>query len=156
VGTAGGKNGKARAAEAEPVPVPPVEGVPVDAPVEAPQTNALRRTRVIVRRLGPWSVFRFAFLYSLSIMLVLYLALVILYTILGAIGVLDTLVKLMITLNIGEKGFRFNGGWIFSRLLVIGLVLVLLWSIVKVISTLIYNLISNIVGGVEVTLAERR
>jgi hypothetical protein len=145
VGTAGGKNGMARTAEAA-----------TASSLEAPQTNALRRTRVIVRRLGPWSVFRFAFLYSFSIMLVLYLALAILYTILGAIGVLDTLVKLMITLNIGEKGFRFNGGWIFSRLFVIGVVLVLLWSVIKVISTLIYNLISNIVGGVEVTLAERR
>ncbi|MDP9295580.1 MAG: DUF3566 domain-containing protein [Actinomycetota bacterium] len=125
-------------------------------PRETTQTNALRRTRVIVRRLGPWSVFRFSLLYSFSVMLVIYLALVILYTILGAIGVLDALVKVLVEFSVVSKGYTFNGGWIFSRLFVVGVVLVLLWSFIKVISTLIYNLVSNIVGGVEVTLAERR
>jgi len=33
---------------------------------------------------------------------------------------------------------------------------VLLWSVIKVVASLIYNLVSNIVGGIEVTLAERR
>jgi hypothetical protein len=120
------------------------------------RTNALQRSRVIVRRLGPWSVFRFSLLYTLSVMLVVYLALVILYTILGALGVLDTVVKLMVNLGAAEKGFGIDGGWIFSRLFVIGLVLVVLWSVLKLISAVIYNLVSDIVGGVEVTLAERR
>jgi hypothetical protein len=125
-------------------------------PAETTQTNPLRRTRVIVRRLGPWSVFRFSLLYSFSVMLVLYLALAILYTILSAIGVLDALIKVLVVSTIVTKGFTFDGAWIFSRLFVVGLVLVLLWSFIKVISTLIYNLVSNVVGGVEVTLAERR
>jgi hypothetical protein len=125
-------------------------------PEETTETNALRRTRVIVRRLGPWSVFRFSLLYSFSVMLVIYLALVILYTILGAIGVLDALVKVLVEFSVVSKGYTFNGGWIFSRLFVVGLALVLLWSVIKVISTLIYNLVSNVVGGVEVTVAERR
>jgi hypothetical protein len=125
-------------------------------PAETTQTNALRRTRVIVRRLGPWSVFRFSLLYSFSVMLVIYLALVILYTILGAIGVLDGLIKVLVVSTVVSKGFAIDGGWLFSRLFVVGLALVLLWSVIKVISTLIYNLVSNIVGGVEVTVAERR
>jgi hypothetical protein len=125
-------------------------------PAETTQTSPLRRTRVIVRRLGPWSVFRFSLLYSFSVMLVLYLALVILYTILGAIGVLDALIKVLVVSTVVSNGFTFDGAWIFSRLFVVGLVLVLLWSFIKVVSTLIYNLVSNVVGGVEVTLAERR
>ena len=142
VGTAGGKNGRARTKEAP--------------PAGATQTNALRRTRVIVRKLGPWSVFRFSLLYSFSIMLVLYLALAMLYTILGAIGVLDALVKVLVVSTVVTKGFTIDGAWLFSRLFVVGLALVLLWSVIKVISTLIYNLVSNVVGGIEVTLAERR
>src|SRR5205823_13643575 len=128
------------------------------APAEpAVQTSGLRRSRVIVRRLGPLSVFRFTLLYSFSVMLVIYLALAILYTVLGALGVLDSVAKTVVNFGGGgSKGFSFNGGWIFSRLFVIGVVLVLLWSGLKVIATLIYNLVSNIVGGVEVTLAERR
>ena len=125
------------------------------APAEITQTNPLRRTRVIVRRLGPLSVFRFTLLYSFSVMLVVYLALVILYSVLGALGILDSVAKTIVEFG-GSKGFRFNGGWIFSRLFFLGVALVFLWSVLKVIASLIYNLVSNIVGGIEVTLAERR
>lgn len=125
-------------------------------PAEITQTNPLRRTRVIVRRLGPLSVFRFTLLYSFSVMLVAYLALAILYTVLGALGVLDSVAKVLVSFSVVAKGFRFNGGWIFSRLFFAGVALVLLWSVIKVIASLIYNLVSNIVGGIEVTLAERR
>lgn len=125
-------------------------------PAEITQTNALRRTRVIVRRLGPLSVFRFTLLYSFSVMLVAYLALAILYTVLGALGVLDSVAKVLVSFSVVAKGYRFNGGWIFSRLFFVGVAVVLLWSVIKVIASLIYNLVSNIVGGIEVTLAERR
>ena len=125
-------------------------------PAEVTQTNSLRRTRVIVRRLGPLSVFRFTLLYSFSVMLVAYLALTILYTVLGALGVLDSLAKVLVSFSVVAKGFRFNGGWVFSRLFIVGVALVLLWSVIKVVASLIYNLVSNIVGGIEVTLAERR
>jgi hypothetical protein len=125
-------------------------------PAEVTQTNSLRRTRVIVRRLGPLSVFRFTLLYSFSVMLVAYLALAILYTVLGALGVLDSVAKVLVSFSVVAKGYRFNGGWIFSRLFFLGVALVLLWSVIKVIASLIYNLVSNIVGGIEVTLAERR
>jgi hypothetical protein len=141
VAPTGRRNGRARAAQ---------------PPAEVTQMNPLRRTRVIVRRLGPLSVFRFTLLYSFSVMLVLYLALVILYTVLGALGVLDSVAKILVSFSVVSKGFHFNGGWIFSRLFLAGVVLVLLWSVIKVIASLVYNLVSNIVGGIEVTLAERR
>ncbi|MFL5736786.1 MAG: DUF3566 domain-containing protein [Actinomycetota bacterium] len=141
VAPTGRRNGRTRAAQ---------------TPAEVTQMNPLRRTRVIVRRLGPLSVFRFTLLYSFSVMLVLYLALVILYTVLGALGLLDSLGKTMVSFGVVNKGFHFNGGWIFSRLFLLGVVLVLLWSLIKVIASLVYNLVSNIVGGIEVTLAERR
>jgi len=144
VAPAGRRNGGTRAAEV--------------APSTLTHTNSLRRTRVIVRRLGPLSVFRFTLLYSFSVMLVAYLAIAILYTVLGALGVLDSLAKTIVDFGGGgSKGqFSFNGGWIFSRLFIVGVALVLLWSVIKVIASLIYNLVSNIVGGIEVTLAERR
>jgi hypothetical protein len=142
VAPTGRRNGRARAG--------------ATTPAEITQTNSLRRTRVIVRRLGPLSVFRFTLLYSFSVMLVAYLALAILYTVLGALGVLDSVAKVLVSFSVVAKGFRFDGRWIFSRLFFVGVALVLLWSVIKVIASLIYNLVSNIVGGIEVTLAERR
>ena len=75
VAPTGRRNGRVQA-EVSPAPAEP-----------AVQTSGLRRSRVIVRRLGPLSVFRFTLLYSFSVMLVIYLALAILYTVLGALGV---------------------------------------------------------------------
>jgi hypothetical protein len=143
VAPTGRRNGRTRAA--------------ATSPAEITQTNSLRRTRVIVRRLGPLSVFRFTLLYSFSVMLVVYLSLAILYTVLGALGTLDSIAKTVHSFGGGgAKGFSFDGAWIFSRLFFVGVALVLLWSVIKVIASLIYNLVSNIVGGIEVTLAERR
>jgi Transmembrane domain of unknown function (DUF3566) len=142
VAPTGRRNGRTRVAEPQ--------------AADVTQMNPLRRTRVIVRRLGPLSVFRFTLLYSFSVMLVLYLAVVILYTVLGALGVLDSVSKVLVSFSVVAKGFHFNGGWVFSRLFILGVALVLLWSVIKVIASLVYNLVSNIVGGIEVTLAERR
>jgi len=143
VAPTGRRNGRTRAAE--------------PAAAELTHTNSVRRTRVIVRRLGPLSVFRFTLLYSFSVMLVIYLALAILYTVLGALGTLDSIAKTVHTFGGGgTKGFSFDGAWIFSRLFFVGVAIVLLWSVIKVIASLVYNLVSNIVGGIEVTLAERR
>ena len=38
----------------------------------------------------------------------------------------------------------------------IGLAMVVIWSLINVFVAFLYNLLSDIVGGVEVTLSERR
>ena len=53
-------------------------------------------------------------------------------------------------------GFHFHGFWIFSRLFLIGIAGVLVWSFVNLFVALLYNLISDVVGGVQVTLGEKR
>ena len=43
-----------------------------------------------------------------------------------------------------------------ARGLSIGLVLVVLWTLINVFIVFLYNLLSDVVGGIEVTLSERR
>jgi hypothetical protein len=112
-----------------------------------------RRTKVVIKRVGPWSLFRFSLLFYFCIMVVIWLGLLILYQILGLLGVLDSATDL---LNDFWTGFRFHGWWIFSRLFAAGLVMVVFGAVVNLFVAFLYNLISNFVGGVEVTLAERR
>ncbi len=101
---------------------------------------------------------RFSLLFYFSLMLVIVLALAILYGIMGAIGVLDSAGKLLASLGFGDgRGrFVFNGGWIFTRVFLVGVALVVFGSFVNLLVAVLYNLISDIVGGVEVTLGERR
>ncbi|MBA3728205.1 MAG: DUF3566 domain-containing protein [Actinobacteria bacterium] len=117
-----------------------------------------RRARVVIRRLEPWSVLKFSLLFYFCLMMIFVVAMLLLYWVLGLTGVLDSLSQLMVTLAFGdeETGFQFNGFWIFSRLFLVGTVGVVLWSLVNWLVALLYNLVSDVVGGISVTLAERR
>ncbi len=89
-------------------------------------------------------------------MLVVFLgAMLILYAVLGAIGALDSLTRLIRDL-FADQSFEIHGDWLFTRGLAIGFALVVLWTLVNVFVVFLYNLLSDIVGGIEVTLSERR
>jgi Transmembrane domain of unknown function (DUF3566) len=116
-------------------------------------TPTVRRTRVVVKKVGPWSVFRFYLLYNFCVMLVVLLGLTIVYNVLGAIGVLHTTERF---LRQFWSSFKFHGGWLFTRAFAVGVVMVVFWSLVKLMTAFMYNLISDLVGGFEVTLTERK
>jgi len=135
------------------VPAPEVVGaIPPEIP-RAPRRRA-RQTRVVLRKVGPWSVFKFSLLFYLCVMTVILLALAMLYGILGAVGALEHVTEFARNL-FADKSFSINGGWIFARLTVLGLAMVLIWSLINLFIAFLYNLISDVIGGIEVTLAER-
>jgi hypothetical protein len=116
-----------------------------------------RRTKVIVRKVDPWSVLKFSLLFYFCLMLVFLLAFVILYWLLGVTGVLDSVAKVLGDVGFGGTGgFEFHGYWIFSRLFLVGLAGVVVWSLLNMLIAVLYNLVSDVVGGIQVTLAERR
>jgi hypothetical protein len=117
-----------------------------------------RKTRVVVKKVSPWSVFKFSLIYYFCLMMVILLGLTILYNILGAFGVLESIAEFIGTLWVPENAeqFEINGGWLFTRAFAVGIVMVVFWSLVKLLVTFMYNLISDLVGGIEVTLTERR
>ncbi len=125
------------------------------APAQEPGRGGPRHTRVMIRKVGPWSVLKFSLLFYSCVMLVILLALAILYGILGAIGALDSVTRLTRDL-FADQSFEIQGSWIFSRLALIGVAMVVLWSLINLFVAFLYNLISDVVGGIEVTLAERR
>lgn len=145
-----------------------VEQPSVETPAAPSPKKQPRRTRVIVRKVGPWSVLKFSLLFYTCVMLVVLLALAILYSVLDAAGVLDSVGSLIASLRLGGEcveaagraepvcTFQFDGGWLFSRALGLGLIGVGLWSFVNVFVAFLYNLISDVVGGIEVTLGEKR
>jgi Transmembrane domain of unknown function (DUF3566) len=129
---------------------------PRRTPAERPSRKAQRRhARVVIRKVGPWSVFKMSLIFYACVMLVLLGAGVILYGVLGAIGALDSTTRLIRDL-FADQTFVINGRWLFSRGLGIGLAMVIVWSLINVFIAFLYNLISDLVGGIEVTLAERR
>jgi hypothetical protein len=142
---------------------PPVSGEPAppkepEKPGSAPKQSARprsRQARVVVRKLGPWSVLKLSFLFYLCVMTVIIGAFVILYAVLDAIGALDSVTRLIRDL-FADQTFEIHTDWLLTRGVLIGFVMVVLWSLINLFVVFLYNLLSDIVGGVEVTLSERR
>jgi hypothetical protein len=127
----------------------------VTARVEDTRATA-RQTRVVVKKVQPWSVFKFSLLFYFCLMLVFLFALLILYWVLSVIGVLDSLAHVLQTILGERQPFEFHSFWIFSRLFLIGVLGVVVWSFVNLFVTLLYNLVSDVVGGIQITLGDRR
>jgi hypothetical protein len=118
---------------------------------------------VVIRRLGPWSVLKFSLFFYFCVWLIVFLALVIIYMLMSAVGAIDSLEKLLGYLfATGEQSTRgptpieVNEGVVGLVTFLGGCVLTLVWSLINVLVAFLYNLISDVVGGVEVTLAEKR
>jgi len=127
-----------------------------------PVRQGARRTRVVVRRVGPLSVLKFSLIFYFCVMLIVFFALAIIYAVLSAAGAMEEIGKLLgYFFGTGETGTRdpepiaINGGAVFTWLFIGGLVFTVVWSVINVFVAFLYNLISDIVGGIDVTLAEK-
>jgi len=127
-----------------------------------PLASVPRRTKVTVRRVGVSSVLKFSLIFYLCVMLVLWLALLIIFLLLQAGGVMDTIAERLGELSgkkVGTKGYEpvvIDGTAIFTALFLLGLGWTVVMAGINMFIAVIYNLISDLVGGVDVTLAERR
>ena len=123
--------------------------------------KATRRTRVVLRKVGPLSVFKFSLLFYLCVMLIVYFALLIIYIILSAGGAIDSLAKVLGYVfgsgdsTSGPTPVVIDGKKVFTWLFIAGLVFTVIWSVINVFVAFLYNLISDIIGGVEIMLAEK-
>ncbi len=106
----------------------------------------------MIRRIDPWSVLKVSILFYLSLVLVLLLAGVLLWTAGSAIGAVDGVEKLIA--GFGFQGFEFVGGQLLRGFMAAGLVIVVLGTGMSVVVAVLYNLISDLVGGIELTVLE--
>lgn len=111
-----------------------------------------RRVRRVVRRIDTWSVLKVAGLFSLSLVLVLLIAGILLWLAGSAVGAIGSVEKFMGA--IGFEDFRFVGGQLLRGFVAAGLVLVIMGTGLAVLMAVIYNLISDVVGGIELTVLE--
>lgn len=116
----------------------------------------------MVRKVGPLSVFKFSLLFYLCVMLIVLFALTIVYGVLSAAGAIDSFESVLgevfgtgVTSTGGAEPLEINGGTLFAWSFMGGLVFALVWSLINVFVALLYNLIADIVGGVEITLTDR-
>jgi len=110
-----------------------------------------RRARLVVRRLDPWSVLKFSLLFYFSLLLVGVLAFAVIWFVLAHMGVFTSLTSFAGEFNLDV---HFPAGRIFRWYLVAGLAGVFAWTVATVLLTLLFNLVNDITGGIEVVLAD--
>lgn len=116
------------------------------------------RASMQIRRIDPWSALKVSLLLSIALFFVWMIAVAIMYLVLGGMGVwtkLNSNVGDLLTSTSGSSGELVSSGTIFGGALLIGLVNIVLLTALATVGAFIYNLITDIVGGVEVTLADR-
>ena len=125
-----------------------------------------RRVKVTIRKVNPWSVLKFSMLFYFCLMLVFLVGFVILWAILDSAGIVNSFEDLLTQFwGAGDVAtgpddpvtpFRIDFWYVFRMALLIGLLSIVLWAALTMFVAFLYNLISDLVGGIEVTLVERR
>jgi hypothetical protein len=117
------------------------------------------RASMQIRRIDPWSALKVSLVLSVALFFVWMIAVAFLYLVLGGMGVwskLNSNVGDLLTSTGGSAGGELvSSGTIFGGAALIGLVNIVLLTAMATCAAFIYNLTTDLVGGVEVTLADR-
>jgi Flp pilus assembly pilin Flp len=119
-----------------------------------------RRANLVIARIEPWSVMKFSFLISLVLWLVMFVAVALLYYALSSLGVFAALQRTLasVTSSQGSAGVDLSKWTSATRVLgytmLLGAVDVVLITAISTVGAVIYNLVTHLGGGIEVTLKE--
>ncbi|KGH48642.1 hypothetical protein IN07_00455, partial [Modestobacter caceresii] len=119
-----------------------------------------RRARLQLRHIDTWSALKISLVLSIALFFVWMVAVGILYGVLSSLGVFDTVNDLIgqlatTTETTDGGGEVITAGVVFGGAAVIGAINIVLLTALCTVGTFVYNLCSDLVGGLEVTLAER-
>lgn len=148
----------AKPAQQAPAPPPTQPPQPMPAPVR--RTSRVRKARLRLLRVDPWSVMKTSFLLSVAIGIAIFVAVAVLWSVLDAAGVFAAVGNLVLELTASETspGVDIQDYTALSRVLgfttLIAVVDVVLITALATLGAFLYNLSAGLLGGLEVTLAE--
>src|SRR5215207_8481504 len=132
---------------------PQVQTRPLPRPAASAMGPAVdRRARLVLRRLDPWSVLKFSVVADSFLMLISLLVFAVIWFVLANMGAFTSLTDFAGNFNLEVA---FPAGTVFKWYTFVGLLGVVVWSIATVLLTLLFNLVNDVTGGIEVVLAER-
>ena len=124
-----------------------------ETPVVARGAVSTRRSRVEMTKVDLWSVLKVALCFYLAGLAMMIIAGLVVWLLLDASGGIHNFERFMGDI-MSAKDYRLVASQILLGSVLVGLVLVALMTIITVIAAALYNLFSELVGGVEVTLVE--
>ena len=120
-----------------------------------------RKARLRLSRIDPWSVMKTSFLFSIAAGIMMWVAVYVLWTLIGASGMIEAINGVLTTLLSNDQDqspFRVedfvNTNKVMGFTTLFAVVNVVILTALGTIFAFLYNLSANILGGLELTLAE--
>jgi len=137
-----------RSPDYDPAPFP----IPMNLPRVLGRKPRVRRVTRVVRHVDPWSVFKIAFVANIVLYLIVLTAGVLLWNVAYATGTVDNVERFFE--SFGWSSFEFNGGQIYHNAWIGGLFVVIGLTGLAVLMATLFNLITDLVGGMRFTVLE--
>ncbi len=123
-------------------------------------SGKVRKARLRVSHLDPWSVMKTSFLLSVALGIVTVVAVAVIWSLLGAAGIWEAINSAVgdVVAEDGQSTFAIEDYLGTSRVLgftmLVAVVDVVLVTVVATLGAFLYNLAAALLGGIEVTLSE--
>ena len=141
-------------------PAAPSSGTAVGSPgKKAARPRRTRRARLRLVQVDAWSVMKTSFLLSIALGIVLVVAVAIIWAVLGAAGVWES-INSIVQQAIGGEGDPFDiqeyagTSRVLGFTMIVAVIDVILITAISTLGAFLYNLSAALLGGIEVTLAE--
>ncbi|MEZ5376690.1 MAG: DUF3566 domain-containing protein [Acidimicrobiales bacterium] len=112
-----------------------------------------KKSRRVIRHIDPWSVLTFSILFHLAFFSAMLLAGVLVWNAAIAAGTVENVENFIRELADYET-FEINSQQVFRAAVIISGMLTLASSVLVVLLTVVFNLISDLVGGIRITVIE--
>ncbi|WP_159553455.1 DUF3566 domain-containing protein [Citricoccus sp. K5] len=146
--------GSAGSGQKRPAQRPAAQGLVRPAP-----KAKVRKARLLVSKVDPWSVLKMAFLLSVALGIVTVVGAVVLWTVMDLTGIFDQVNDLLAQV-LGSEGGSFTVqqlislGQVASFATIIAVVNVVLLTALSMLAAVLYNISATLVGGIGVTLTD--
>lgn len=142
-------------------PIPVVTAATASAPKPKASLRRTRKARLRLSRVDPWSVMKTSFLFSIAFGIMFWIATSVLWYVLTTSGLFDTINAAIVNIlsNPGNvETWRIedyvNGNKVLGIAALLAVINVVISTALGTLAAFLYNLSANILGGLELTLAE--
>jgi ABC-type multidrug transport system fused ATPase/permease subunit len=112
----------------------------------------MRRVTRVIRDIDVWSVFKVGLVFHLVLFVVALIAGTLLWSVANSTGTIDNVENFFE--SFGWESFSFDGSALFGNFVAFGLLAAILGMALWVVGAVMFNLITELVGGVRVTVLE--
>lgn len=113
----------------------------------------VHRVRRVIRKIDPWTVLKVSLVFNAIMALVFVLGTVIFWSVFVNAGIPDRINELALLVGL-ENGITLDGPVYFRMVVVLAVIGTILMTGFFTLGAVIYNLISDLVGGIEVVVLE--